>query len=247
MMGTVIESDKELLADLLLSVHNQEVAGLRTALLKFASDDKKIDVKSLDYDIIDFFTEYSNMTIDEIEGEEIIQALNSLFFDYKIKVPSNLLLLLKALVIIEGVGLTLDPKYNIIKNIEPYVRRLLEHKYAPAKLRKNMTKAVGDLSRLATTLPEELESIIRKVRQGKLHIEFEHKGLTPLYEKMETVSNRIAFTLLLVALILGSSIIVVANVPPFVYNIPLVGFIGFLISGFLALRLLFSIMRHGNF
>jgi ubiquinone biosynthesis protein len=247
MMGTVIESDKELLADLLLSVHNQEVAGLRKALLKFASDDKKIDVKSLDYDIIDFFTEYSNMTIDEIEGEEIIQALNSLFFDYKIKVPSNLLLLLKALVIIEGVGLTLDPKYNIIKNIEPYVRRLLEHKYAPAKLRKNMTKAVGDLSRLATTLPEELESIIRKVRQGKLHIEFEHKGLTPLYEKMETVSNRIAFTLLLVALILGSSIIVVANVPPFVYNIPLVGFIGFLISGFLALRLLFSIMRHGNF
>ena len=84
--------------------------------MRFSWNEAEINEKELEYDIVEFFTDYTNTTIDEIDGEEVIAALNSLFFDYKIKVPPNLLLLLKALVIIEGVGLMLDPKYDIIKS-----------------------------------------------------------------------------------------------------------------------------------
>ena len=247
MMGTVLESDKILLADLLLAVHDRDVEYLKKSLLKFSSNEKAINQKELEYDILEFFAEYSNITLDAIEGEEVIKALNSLFFDYKIKVPSNMLLLLKALVIIEGVGLMLDPKYNIIKNIEPFVRRLIQHKYAPSKISKSLFKSIGDFAALATSLPEDLQAVIKKVRQGKLHVEFEHTGLETFYKKMETISNRISFTLLLVALIIGSSILVIADVPPHINNIPALGFTGFVLAGFFAVRLIWSIWRHGDF
>ncbi len=247
MMGSVAENDKELLGDLLLAIHEQNVDALKKALLRFCTDPQSVNVKNLEYDILIFFQEYTNMTIDEIEGEAIIETLNALFFNYHIKVPPNLLLLLKALVIIEGVGLTLDPQYNIIENIAPYVRRLLARKYAPYKLAQYTYKAVGDFSKMAFNLPEDIDVILRKLRDGKLHIEFEHKGLDTLYQKMEIVSNRIAFALLVMALILGSSIIVIAQVPPLIGSIPLLGVVGFVLSGLLALRLIFSIIRHGNF
>jgi ubiquinone biosynthesis protein len=246
MMGNIHQRDKEMLADLLLNAHNQDVQGLKKALLKFSSDEKSIDQKELEYDIMEFFTEYSHAGIEDIEGEEVIKALNSLFFDYKIRIPSNMLLLLKALVIIEGVGLTLDPRYNILENIHPYVVRLMEKKYSPKKLGARIVKSIGDFTMLATSFPEDMQEVIRKVKQGKLHIEFEHTGLESFYHQMDLVSNRIAFAMLIAALIIGSSVLVYADIPPHIYNVSAIGFGGFVIAGFLAIRLAWAILKSGK-
>jgi ubiquinone biosynthesis protein len=247
MMGSVMEPDRELLADLLLAVHDHDTEGMKAALLQFSWDEEKIDQKSLEYDINEFFQNYSNIGIADIDSNEVMAALNSLFFDYKIRVPSNLLLLLKALVIIEGVGLMLDPKYNIIENIHPYVSRLLRRKYSPIKLSKRMAKTLGELSKLATSLPEDMEEVIEKIKRGKLHVEFEHKGLEPLDSALDVASKRISLGLVLGALILGSSMLVIADVPPHYNNIPVVGVIGFVLSGLFGLRWMASIWRQGKF
>ncbi len=247
MMGTVVESDRRLLADLLLAVHDKDVEGLKRSLLRFSWDETVINEKDLEYDVVEFFQDYSNVGLEEIDSRQVLAALNSLFFDYKIRIPGNLLLLLKALVIIEGVGLMLDPKYNIIENIEPYVRRLLGKKYSAGRLTKGMFKTLSDFSNLVTSLPEDAEDVIQKIKKGKLHIEFEHKGLESVNEALETSSKRLSFSIMLAALVLGSALLVIADTPPHIKNIPALGFFGFVISGFLGLRLIVSMMKRGKF
>ncbi len=247
MMGTVTESDRLLLGDMLLAIYNQDVAGLKQALLRFSWDEAAINEKDLEYDILDFFQDYTHIGIGDIDSGEVMAALNSLFFDYKIKVPSNLLLLLKALVIIEGVGLILDPKYDIIANIEPFARRLIERKFSPAKMSKSLFKSMGDLTKLASSLPADAQEVINKIKKGNLHIQFEHRGLDEVVSMLSILSKRISFAIVLAALILGSSLLMVANVPPYFRNIPALGFFGFIVSALLSLRLLISIMRNRKF
>lgn len=247
MMGSVVESDREMLGDLLLAIADRDVRALKKALLRFSSLERIENEQELEYDIVEFFTEYSRKEIQDIDSQEVLSALNRLFFDFKIKVPPNLLLLLKALVIIEGVGLYLDPKYNIIENVEPFVRRLLRQKYAPEKIGRNLLRSTGEFSKLLMDFPGEFREVLRKVRKGKLHIQFEHQGLEPSLERLESMTNRISVTLLLVGLILGSSLLVLADIPPYIRNIPAIGVVGFFISGLLALRLLYSIFKHGKF
>jgi ubiquinone biosynthesis protein len=247
MMGTVVDSDKRLLADLLLAVHDQDVHGLKKALLRFSWDETNINEKNLEYDIIEFFQNYQHVGLEEIDTNEVMAALNSLFFDYKIKVPGNLLLLLKALVIIEGVGLMLDPKYDIIQNIQPYVHKLLEKKYSPKVVSKWAMRSFGEFTRLATSLPEDTQDLIKKLKKGKLHIEFEHKGLEGLTDMLGVLSKRIAFSIIVGSMILGSSLLVMANIPPYYKGIPALGFFGFLLAGFMGLRLLISMLKHGKF
>jgi ubiquinone biosynthesis protein len=247
MMGSIVDSDKEMLADLLLAVSDKDVEGLKRSLLRFTPDGKVANEKDLDYDIMEFFETYSTMTLDQLEGQEVIEGLNGMFFAYKIKIPGNMLLLMKALVIIEGVGLTLDPRYNIIANIDPFVRRLLRQKYGPEKIALRIGKTLQELAQMTFNLPEDIDTILRKVKEGKLRIEFEHKGLDPMYRKMDEVSNRLAISILLASLILGSSLLILADMPPYIWNVPALGFFGFLISGLLSLRLVVSIWRHGKF
>lgn len=248
MMGTVSEPDKILLAELLLALANRDVMALKKILLEeFTTKKELVNQKELEYYLLDFFDLYSHLDIGEIDVNEAVSGLNTLFFDFGIKVPPNLLLLLKAMVIIEGIGLKIHPGYNIIENITPFARMLLEVKLSPQKLSRKVTRNVLQATRMIEKFPSDVEAIIDKIKTGRLHIEFEHKGLKPFFEKMEIVNNRLSFSLVLAAFILGSSIMVVANVPPFIYNIPLLGVLGFGISGLLAMKLFFSILKHGNF
>jgi len=243
MMGIILDKDKELLADLLLAVHHRDVEGFKKALLKFAYDDTDINEKDLEYDIIEFFAEYPSTTLEEIDSTEVIAAMNSLFFEYKIKVPANLLLLLKALVIIEGVGLQLDPTYNIIDNIAPFAEGLFKVKFSPAKMGQRMFKTAADWTKLSLGLPEDLKEVMNKIKKGKLHIEFEHKGLDPFYKSMEVMANRLGFSILLAAMVLASSLIVLADIPPKIYGMSGLGFVGFVLSALLSFRLAYLIIQ----
>jgi ubiquinone biosynthesis protein len=170
-----------------------------------------------------------------------------MLYQYRIIVPRNYHLLMRALGIVEGVGLHLNPDFNIIENLKPYARQIISRKYHPYRMMLNMYNAVQDFTMLGSDLPSDLRVLIDKLKKGTLQIEFQHRGLERLYHTFDIVSNRIAFSIVVAALIIGSSLIVLSGIPPIVYNIPLVGLIGFAISGVLALWLLIAILRRGRF
>ncbi len=247
MMGSVIESDKITFAKMLLAMYERDIQGLKKAILKFSTGLERKKQQELEYDIIYFLRNYTNTSIENIDGNEVMRGLNALFFDYKIKIPSKLLLLLKALLIIEGVGLKLDPDYDIIESIGPYARRLLTKRYNPTRVKNDALKSIEDNALFIKEFPEDMREIMDKIKEGKLHIEIEHKGLQPLYHNFEISVNRLSYTLIIVALLVASAIVTVAKIPPIVYNVPLIGVVGLVISTVMAIRLFYSIAKHGKF
>ena len=95
-------------------------------------------------------------------------------------------------------------------------------------------------------LPEELRSILSQLRQGKMKLEFEHRGLSELRAVLDQMSNRISFAIVLAALIIGSSLIILSAIPPKWNDIPIIGLVGFLIAGVMGFWLLLSILRLGK-
>jgi len=132
--------------------------------------------------------------------------------------------------------------YNIIENIAPFAEGLFKVKFSPAKMGQQMFKTATDWTKLSLGLPEDIKEVLEKVKKGKLHIEFEHKGLDNFYQSLELVANRISFALLLAAMVLASSLIVLAEVPPKLHGISSLGFIGFVLSILLAFRLAYLII-----
>jgi ubiquinone biosynthesis protein len=91
-----------------------------------------------------------------------------------------------------------------------------------------------------------LHQILEEMRHGKLRIEFEHVHLERLILVLDTSSNRIAASLVLAALIIGSSIIMHADKGPMFMDFPLLGIIGFVSAGIIGFWLLLSIFRSGK-
>ena len=95
-------------------------------------------------------------------------------------------------------------------------------------------------------LPEELRTILKQPRSGQMKLEFEHRGLGKLATALDRVSNRVAFAIVLAAQIIGSSLIILSDIPPKWNGIPIIGLAGFLVAGVMGFWLLVSIIRHGR-
>jgi len=87
---------------------------------------------------------------------------------------------------------------------------------------------------------------LRQTREGKIKIEFHHRGMEPLLSTFDRVSNRLAFAIVLASLVIGSSLIVLAGIPPKWHGIPVIGLVGFVIAGVMGFWLLISILRRGS-
>ena len=132
----------------------------------------------------------------------------------------------------------MDPKYDIIQNIGPYVKRLILKKYDPKKLQHDLIETIEDTTNLFKDLPQDIREILYKIKEGKIHLEIDHNRLDPFANSLSNSINRLSYSLIVVALILASSIITLAKSPPLYNDISLIGIIGFGISIFMAIVLI---------
>lgn len=247
MMGMLAPEDQYILGDLMYYIYVQDSKKLADTIEAMAKGATTIQKRhEFEQEIRDFLELAHTTTISEVEMSDIIEGLRKVMYEYKISISSNFHLLMRALIIIEGVGLTLYPEYNLMEEVQPYAKRIMAKRYSPKELFKRIYSSVQEVGELALDFPNDIREILFKLKEGKLRVEFEHKGLEPMTHKLDVVSNRIAFAIIVAAMILGSAIVIHAKIPPMYHNVPILGIVTFALAAFFAFRLLYSISKHGK-
>jgi ubiquinone biosynthesis protein len=129
----------------------------------------------------------------------------------------------------------------------------MARKLSPGELGKTGARMGYSLISLARHLPEDARSIMRKLRDGKMRFEFQHGGLEGFTSELDRASNRLAFSVVIAAVIIGSSFVMSSKVGPCwrvldfigLGDVPILGFMGFFIAGVMGLALVWSIFRSG--
>ena len=85
------------------------------------------------------------------------------------------------------------------------------------------------------------------MEQGELNIQFKHENLGGLQKSLDNVSNRLSFSIILASLIIGSSMIITTGVKPLIFGYPVIGLVGYMISGILGLVVVVNIFRSRKF
>ena len=246
MMGRPLPKQGEYLSSIIVGIVNRDAKRITKTFLQLSNSRRIENIDQLEYQVGELVDQYSYLPLKDINMGQLLNEVIKLFVAYKLKMPPNLYLLVKALVSIEGVGRVLDPDFNMVKHMEPFAKKLLKARLSPRRLAKDTYLAATELSLLLRDLPSEIRDIIEQIKVGQFKIEFEHKGLEPSLRKGDQISNRIAFAIVLASLVIGSSLIVLSGIPPKWNEIPIIGIIGFLGAGIMGFWLLISILRHGR-
>ena len=117
---------------------------------------------------------------------------------------------------------------------------------APRRMLREMLSFGGDAATFLREVPLEFRRLLAQVTGGKSKVTFRHEGLEPLDATLDRASNRLSFALVLAALIIASSVVIHARVPPVWHGISALGLVGYLFAGLMGFGLLISILRHGR-
>ncbi|MBE0466710.1 MAG: hypothetical protein IBX71_05730, partial [Candidatus Desulforudis sp.] len=147
----------------------------------------------------------------------------------------------KALLTMEGLGHQLHQEIDIVGSFEPHLRRLVIERADPGEIARRMRGEWADTMRLVENLPQKVHRIINHLEKGEISVRFE--GTHRLEKVLVQSSNRLTMGVVLGALIMGSSVMIAARIPPLLFGLSALGIISFLFSGFVGLRLLLDIRR----
>ncbi len=246
MMGRLDREMKDELADLLIAVINQDVTQIAQLLARIGTQPEKIEMRAFRNDISDILDRYYGISLHQIELGQITREMVEVALKHQIRMPPDYTLMIKALLTLESLGKQLDPDLNAIEEAKPLVTKILKERWNPQRLLSRYFLTFKNLSLTLKEFPVQLNQIMEELRQGRLRIEFEHVHLDRLIHILDVSSNRIAASLVIAALIIGSSIIMHTSRGPMFMEFPLLGIIGFVSAGIIGFLLLLSILRSGK-
>ncbi|MDX2497447.1 MAG: AarF/UbiB family protein [Desulfobacterales bacterium] len=246
MTGSVDRQTRENFVDLIDSVAHRHEAKTTQVLLKLTSWDDEPDIRQLERDVTDFMGQHLYKPLKNIEVSKLLNHLLELISRHRLMIAPDIFLMMKAMATIEGVALVLDPDFDMIAQTAPFIRRIKLSRFHPERIAEDLIQLVSEMLQFAEKFPKDMLEIARLIRQQKLSLKMEHKGFDAMLATHDRISNRISFSIIIAALIIGSALIVISEIPPLFYGISLIGIVLFSTAAIMGIWLLVAILRKGR-
>lgn len=246
MVGRVTEELKVGMAELLVAFSSRKYARVADLVADLGEARGELDRERFLRDVADIVDRYTVGRLQDIDAGEALEDMMTVALNHQLKLPANISMMMKALITVEQLGKTLDPDVDVFQAARPHVRRLLRERYSLKRNLELLTGAARDYFRLMRRMPGEVALILRKLKGGNLTIELKHSGLDKLIHAIEHSTNRISFSVIIAALIVGSSIVMRSGVGRNLFGYPALGFIGYTIAAVMGLWLIVMIVRSGK-
>ena len=246
MMGTVDRATREAFVELVDAVVRRDEARTTRVLLKLTLWEEEPDLRLLSKDVADFMGEHLYKPLKDIEVAKLLQNLLDMAAQHRLRLPPELFLMMKAISTVEGVGLALDPDFDLIAHAEPFIRQVKLSRFSPKRLSSDVVSIFGQYMDFVQEFPKDLLEITRNIRQKRFTFMLELKNMENMLSTHDQISNRISFSIIIASLIIGSALIVISKTPPLFYGISAIGIIGFVAAAVMGIWLLVAIIKKGK-
>jgi len=245
MVGRLPAPRRDEIVDLLAALAARDERGILNVLLDWTAD-IAVDEEKLAADLAEFMFNYENLALKDIRFGQLLNDVIAIMREHTITLPADLTLLFKALITLEGLGRQLDPEFQMVPHLTPFVRQVLLNRYSPKALVKKGRRNLWEMLTLAGGIPRDLSRLVKAARRGKLKIDLDLKRLDQFGAQIDRAANRLTLGIVTGCLIIGSSIVMTVPAGPRLFGLPAFGFIGFLIAFLNSIWLIWSIWRAGK-
>jgi ubiquinone biosynthesis protein len=248
MVGRLSAHRRRQVTDLLAGLARMEEEPMIEVLLDWAGD-AYVDEAKLRADVDELVFDYEDVPLKGIRIGHVVRQFSAIIREHSIVLPSDLSMMFKALITLEGLGRQYDPDVHIIDFLPPLLRSALDERYQPQELVRRGRGALTSFFNVVSSVPRDFARLLREARRGKTRIELDLKRLDQFGGRMERTLDRGTMGIMTASLVIGSAIVM--NIPdgPTVFGMSiftLVGLIGYVVAFFNSLWILYGIWRAGR-
>lgn len=245
--GSLIQRDLEIVSDILISIIGRNEQKAARAVVKLSGSRNFETAQSIEREIAELIDRFQSARAGDFSFTNLLSELVEILVRRGLQLPSNLFLLVKALITIEGVATGLDPDFNFTAHLEPFAENLIRDRYDPQRLKRQFSTTVTDYMDILQNLPLDYHKMVHSLSSGQMRVSIDEKSIRSARKTILQASSALVFAIVLSSLIIGSAVIVHSQVPPLWHQIPIIGIVGFIVAGLIGFWLLIKIIRTGGF
>ena len=167
MIGILDENTREQLIDLLLAVSQNDVDSAVRMVMKLGEPYREVDRPLLRIDMRDFVANYYGVELERLNVGRLLSDFVAILSNHGIRCPGSLMLFIRCLVTLEGVGRTLDPEFNLASHLQPFVERLVKNRYSPSHLADRIWSETRNLLGYALDIPGHVSRTLAKAERRR--------------------------------------------------------------------------------
>lgn len=248
LVGQLTDELREQLATLMIGVVHGDPEMIIDLYLEMGiiTEGPDLKLEELRSDLHDMINRYYGIPLKHIDNRRFFLELMESARRHGAKLPREFVLLGRSFTIVESLARKLDPDFDINKIARPYANKLVAAKLSPTRLAAKAWRSLYEILHLLHGSPRRIRDLIDRILKGKFEITLKHEGLDSFTLELERASNRLSFSVVVAALIVGSSLILVSKVGPKIGQVSIMGIIGYITAGLMGLWLLIAILRRGR-
>jgi Predicted unusual protein kinase len=213
LVGTVDAATQEQLVNVLLALTKQDTQRLVDALLALGVTHQVKDRQGLEHALSQLLSRYYGRALGELKVGPLLEETFTIMRTYRLQLPSQLALLLKTVVMSEGMGMQLDPNFHLAELLAPYAQRMILRQFSPFFWTKQVGEASLDMAWLGVELPQHLRRLLPMLERGEMQMSIRPIDVEPLLHRLELICNRIVLGILTAAFIIGLAILLLVYHP----------------------------------
>ncbi len=246
-VGHLDPNDRAALVRLYITAVRLDTVSLVEQLIQVGVADSKLDRFALQRDVRRLLLKYHGLPLQDLRAADVMDSLWPIIYRYRLRLPSNFWLLAKTLVMMEGIGLELDPEFDIFKVSEPYVRRFLLQLWLPTSWGPSLVHSATGWGDFLNSFPRQTSRIFDRIDRGELELQISLPKYDYYVSRLDRIATRIVLSMLLAAIILALAMLIPGmdlTWPWGLFTWIVVSV--FLVMIFLGVWLILSILRSGG-
>jgi len=239
-VGKLTEKDQEYVGDFIIYGLKKDTKRLIRVIKKMAVSYHIENENRLQRDLYEFLELIDYTPVNELDLEDLVKRLTKVLNENETVLPDYIYLLVRGIILLEGIGRELDLDVNIIEYIKPYGAKLLKKRMSPKNLVLRALNRLYELGGKMEELPEDIHSLVQKLNENNLELTHNIKGL----DKIRNTIHIMALATIVSATTITSSILILAEMPPKIFGTSLFGLLGIISSSLLTIIVIIVIIRN---
>jgi ubiquinone biosynthesis protein len=220
-VGHLTHGQKQLLGDLFLQILDEDAEGVARTVVRMGASRGRPSLDEMERDLQRLLVRYWGLALEDLPVGEMLAEIFTTARQHKVHLPGDLALLARTIITLEGTSRLLDPEFVLVEAVRPFAVQLVRQRFLPIVAGRRALRAVRQAADLAGTLPRRVDDLWDQLEGGEITFGVDLRRLDLILKRANSMVNRISFSVLVAALIVGSALILLGGKES--WELPLLG------------------------
>ena len=243
MVGIIDSNTLNFLNHIAIAISSKNIDRVIHLLIDMGMLNSDVNETSFRQDLLYLIHYYYDIQIEKSSISNVLNEIFNFFRKYKVYIPHQLFMLSKTILTLEGTARNLNPEFSMSSVSPEFIKYYYVNKFSVDKILFRVKDSTEEVLFDIKSIPKQLKSILRNLENNNLKIHMEDIKFTNLERCISDLATKLSLSLVLAAMVVGSSLIISSeNINQNIW-IKIVAIIGFFISFIIGILLVIKIFR----